>query len=326
MSVVLDEAKRVLRIEGQAVFDLIEMLNGQFEQAVRAVLSCKGKVIVTGIGKSGHVARKIASTFSSTGTPAVFLHPAESSHGDLGVISPQDIVLALSFGGESPELTAILNFAARRSIPLIAMTANVESSLAKAAQILLEIKIAEEACPLGLAPTTSSTVSLALGDALAMSVLKERGFRKEDFAEYHPGGSLGRKLLTRVKDIMHGGDSLPIVQLHEPITKVVSIMTSKDTRGVAGVVDEKQNLVGIITDGDIRRRLEKSNSAFTELARDLMSKSPKTIDCNELAQKALFVMEQFRINILFAVDKSAINPHKPVGVLHVQDLISAKLR
>lgn len=322
----IEEGRRVLKIEAQTIMDLIESLNGHFEAAVKNILECKGKVIVTGIGKSGHIGRKIASTFSSTGTPALFLHPAEGSHGDLGAIAANDLVIAISFGGETPELSSVLAYVSRKSIPLIAMTGNLQSTLAKSSQVVLEIKVREEACPLGLAPTSSSTATLALGDALAMAVLKERGFRKEDFAEFHPGGSLGRKLLTRVKDIMHVAESLPLVRPEEPISKVVGIMTSKDVRGVAGVIDEKDNLIGIITDGDIRRRLEKNNSPFTEQAKDLMSRQPKTIDVNELAQKALFVMEQFRINILFAVDRSAANPNKPIGVLHVQDLLKANLR
>jgi arabinose-5-phosphate isomerase len=319
----IEEARRVLRIEAQSIVDLAERLDSNFEKAVSTVLETKGKVILTGMGKSGQIARKISSTFSSTGTPSVYLNPAESSHGDLGVISKGDLIIAISYGGESNELSALLNFASRRNVPLLAMTANKESTLGKAGNVFLDISVKEEACPMGLAPTSSSTVTLAYGDALAMAVLQRRGFKREDFAEYHPGGKLGKKLLTRVKDVMHTGDALPIVSPEESISKVVSAMTSKDVRGVAGVVDANKNLVGTITDGDIRRRLEKNNAPFTEQAKDLMSRTPKTIDCSELAEKAAFLMQQFRIQILFVVDRTSANPKAPIGLIHLQDLLSA---
>jgi arabinose-5-phosphate isomerase len=326
MSAEIEEGRRVLKIEAQSILDLCEKLNGGFSKAVEMVHGCAGKVIVTGIGKSGQIARKMASTLSSTGTPSLYLHPAESSHGDMGVISKGDLVIAFSYGGESPEIVPMLSYLARKDIPLIAFTARNESSLAKAAAVVLDIAVKEEACPLGLAPTSSSTASLALADALSMAVLKRRGFRKEDFAEFHPGGSLGRKLTLRVKDVMHSGDALPIVSLHEEMKRVISLMTSKDVRGVAGVVDEKQALIGIITDGDIRRRLEKSSNPLHEKASDVMSKTPKTIDCNELAEKAAFLMQQFKIDRLFAIDRQSANPNKPVGLIHFQDLLNAGVR
>ncbi len=322
----LEEARRVLNIEAQSLLKMAEALDERFNQAVEMIFSCTGKVIVTGIGKSGHIGRKIASTFSSTGTPAVFVHPAESSHGDMGVIAKGDLVIAISYGGEAPELSALLQYVVRKGIPLIAMTGKPLSGLAKAAQIVLEVAITEEACPMGLAPTSSSTSTLALGDALAMAALKRRGFRKEDFAEFHPGGTLGRRLTIRVKDVMHINEALPLVQPEEPIARVVSTMASSEVRGVAGVVDKDGTLVGVVTDGDIRRRLEKSQAPFTETAGQLMSKVPKTIDCDELAEKALFLMQQFQIQILFAVDRTAVNPHRPVGVLHLQDLLKANIR
>lgn len=322
----VEEGRRVLKIEAQSILDVADRLNGSFEKAVELVMSCKGKVILTGIGKSGQIARKIASTMSSTGTPSLYLHPAESSHGDMGVITEGDLVIALSYGGESPEFLPLLNFVTRRGIPLIGFTARNESALAKHATVVLDIAVKEEACPLALAPTSSSTVSLALGDAVAMAVMKRRGFRKEDFAEFHPGGSLGRKLTLRVKDVMHKGEALPIVQPEESMTRVISLMTSKDVRGVAGVVDKNSTLVGIITDGDIRRRLEKSANPLTEKAADVMSKNPKTIDCNELAEKAAFLMEQFKIDRLFAIDRSASNAQAPVGLIHFQDLLRAGIR
>jgi arabinose-5-phosphate isomerase len=326
MSTDVEEGRRVLKIEAQSILDLAEKLNGGFTQAVQMILDCKGKVIVTGIGKSGQVARKMASTLSSTGTPSLYLHPAESSHGDMGVISAGDLVIAFSYGGESPELAPLLNFLARRDVQLIGFTARGESALAKHANVVLDISVKEEACPLGLAPTSSSTASLALADALSMAVLKRRGFRKEDFAEFHPGGSLGRKLTMRVKDVMHKGDALPLVAPEESMTRVISLMTSKDVRGVAGVIDAKQSLVGIVTDGDIRRRLEKSSNPLVEKASDVMSKNPKTIDCSELAEKAAFLMEQFKIDRLFAIDRSSDNPQRPVGLIHFQDLLRAGIR
>lgn len=322
----LEEARRVLHIEAQSLLKLAEGLDDRFNQAVEMIVACTGKVVITGIGKSGLVGRKISSTLSSTGTPSVFLHPAESSHGDLGVLAKGDLIVAISFGGENPELAPVLQYTARKGIPLIALTGNLQSALGRAAQIALHVKITEEACPMGLAPTSSSTATLALGDALATAALKRRGFRKEDFAEFHPGGTLGRRLTTRVRDVMHVGEALPLVQPNEPIHKVVAIMTAKEVRGIAGVVDERGSLVGVISDGDIRRRLERSQAPFTELARDLMSKVPKTIDADELAEKALFLMQQFQIQILFAVDKTAANSQAPAGLLHLQDLLKANIR
>ena len=326
MSKIIQQGLRVLEVEAQAILALKDRLGAEFEQVVSLITNCKGKLILTGMGKSGQIARKLAATFSSTGTPAVFLHPAESSHGDLGVIQTGDVVMALSYGGESPEFSGILRFVARKGMPLIAVTGNLNSSLAKAAQVTLNVHVSEEACPLNLAPTASSTATLALGDAVAMAVMAEKGFSPEDFAEFHPGGSLGYRLLTRVKDVMHGGEALPAVGLETPLREVFSIMTHKDVRGAAGVVDGKGDLVGVITDGQIRRRLEKSTDALTGTAKDLMTTNPRTIDANELAEKALFVMEQFQINMLFVLDKESEKPRQPVGILHVQDLLRAKLR
>lgn len=326
MSMDVEEGRRVLKIEAQSILDIAERLNGSFEKAVQMVHAAQGKVIVTGIGKSGQIARKLASTLSSTGTPSLYLHPAESSHGDMGVIGKGDLVIGFSYGGESAELAPLLAYCARKDVPLVAFTAREGSSLAKHAAVVLDIAVREEACPLGLAPTSSSTASLALADALAMAVLKRRGFRKEDFAEFHPGGSLGKRLTMRVKDVMHSGEALPLVPPTEDMRNVISQMTSKDVRGVAGVVDAGGNLVGIITDGDIRRRLEKSANPLTEKAEAVMSRNPKTIDCNELAEKAAFLMQQFKIDRLFTVDRQAANPNRPVGLIHFQDLLNAGIR
>lgn len=319
----IEEARRVLKIEAQSILDLIPRLNDSFTQAAQMMRNCPGKVIFTGMGKSGQVARKLSSTFSSTGTASLFMHPAESSHGDLGVIGKGDLVVLLSYGGESNELHHVVRFCSRRGVPIIAMTGSPQSTLAKAAQVHLDVSVQEEACPLGLAPTSSSTATLALGDALAMAVLQCRGFTKEEFAEYHPGGKLGRRLLTRVRDVMHSGEALPLVQTSEPLTDVIAAMTGKSVQGVAGVLDNDGNLIGVITDGDIRRRLRRGEGALVGTAGDVMSRHPKTIDADELATKALFVMEQFRIQTLFVLDRSQTYPLKPVGLVHVQDLIRA---
>ncbi|UXR64693.1 KpsF/GutQ family sugar-phosphate isomerase [Bdellovibrio bacteriovorus] len=326
MSKVIQQALKVLDVEAQAILALKERIGADFEKVVQMIKACDGKIVLTGMGKSGQIARKLASTFSSTGTPAVFLHPAESSHGDLGLVENNDLVMALSYGGESPEFAGILRFVNRKGIPLVAITGKPESSLAKAAQVTLNVHVSEEACPLGLAPTASSTATLAMGDAIAMAVMAEKGFSSDDFAEFHPGGSLGYRLLTRVRDVMHGGEALPTVTLDTPVRQVFSIMTHKDVRGAAGIVDEKGDLVGVITDGDIRRRLEKSNDPLTGVAKDLMTTNPRTIDANELAEKALFVMEQFQIQMVFVLDKESAQPRRPVGILHIQDLLRAKVR
>jgi len=316
----IEEGRRVLKVEAQSLIDMAERLNGEFTKAVKMVLDCSGKVIITGIGKSGQIARKMAATLSSTGTPALYLHPAESSHGDMGVIAKGDLVLAFSYGGESREMAPLLNFLSRKGVPLIALTGKGSSTLARSAQVVLDISVKEEACPLGLAPTSSSTASLGMADALAMAVLKRRGFRREDFAEYHPGGSLGRKLTLRVRDVMHLGEALPLVSPSEDMRQVIALMTSREVRGVAGVVD-RHELIGVITDGDIRRRLEKSADPLKEKAVDVMSRTPKTIDCNELVEKAAFLMQQFKIDRLFAIDRSSEHPNLPVGLIHFQDLL-----
>ena len=322
----IEEAGRVFDVESRAILAMKARVGESFVKALDLIQGASGKVIVTGMGKSGHIGRKIASTMASTGTAAVFLHPAESSHGDLGVISANDVIIAISSGGETPELKDVLNFAARKGIPLIAFTGQPKSTLGAAATIVLDISVSEEACPLGLAPTASSTVTLALGDALAMCLLKRRGFKEEDFAEYHPGGKLGRRLLTRVEDVMHVGEGFPIVKPDTVMREVIALMTRKEVRGVAGVVDESDCLIGVVTDGDLRRSLERSHNPLGDVAQDIMSRNPKTVDASELAEKALFVMEQFSIQTLFVVRRSSPHPKKPIGLLHLQDLLRAKLR
>lgn len=322
---LIERARNVLDIEAQAILALRDRLNDSFEKAVEILRACEGKVIVTGIGKSGQIGRKIASTFSSTGTPAVFLHPAESSHGDLGVIGKSDVILALSYGGESPELTALLNHVSRKGLSMIAMTGSLKSSLAQAAKVVLDVSVHREACPLALAPTASSTAALAMGDALAMALMESKGFSAEQFAEFHPGGSLGFRL-SRVADNMHTGAGFVLVTEDTPIRKVFSLMSQKETRGAAGIVDGHGDLLGIITDGDIRRRLESADDPLAGTAKDMMTRNPRTIDANEIAEKALFLMEQFRINLLFVLDASSGQPRKPVGVIHIHDLLRNKVR
>lgn len=320
-----EEAKRVLAIEAQAVAALGPRIDDKFIEAVDIIFGCRGKVVTTGIGKSGIIARKLASTFSSTGTPAIFLHPAESSHGDLGVVGTDDVIVVFSYRGEADELNAILNYAARKGLKVIAFTGSHDSRLGRSSQIILDCSISTEACPLNLAPTASTTAALAMSDALAMAVLLKRGFKTEDFAEYHPGGALGRKLL-RVRDVMHSGDSLPLVKFDTPMLQVVSVMTAKEVRGTAGVLNEAGDLTGVITDGDLRRRLEKSQNPLEGTAKDIMTLNPKTIDAEEMAEKALFIMEEFRIQMLFVVDSQSSNPRQPVGLIHLQDLLKNKVR
>lgn len=322
----IEQGARVLEIEARAIDGLRAKLDQSFVKALDLLNAAKGKVVITGIGKSGHVARKIASTMSSTGTPAVFLHPSEGSHGDLGVVTEGDVIIAISYGGEAHEMQDVLKFAARKGLPLIGITGKIKSTLAQASTVVLDVSIEEEACPLGLAPTASTTATLALGDALAMCLLKRRGFKEEDFAEYHPGGSLGRRLLTRVEDVMHVGEGLPIVKQETAMRDVLAVMTKKEVRGVAGVVNETGALIGVITDGDIRRCLEKSHNPLGDTAQDIMSKNPKTVDANELAEKASFMMEEFAIQSLFVVRRSSPQPTHPIGILHFQDLLKAKLR
>lgn len=325
MSDVIKTAQQTLKIEADSILALVPRINEKFEQAVQLILNCQGKLIFTGIGKSGQIARKLASTFSSTGTPSLYLHPAESSHGDLGVIGKNDLVVALSYGGEAAELNSVLTFIARQGVGLIALTGKVQSTLAQAAQVILDVSVEKEACPLNLAPTSSSTATLAMGDALAMAVLYKRGFKSENFAELHPAGSLGAKLM-RVKEVMQIGSALPFVKKETTIKEVVTTMTHQSVRGAAVVLDEQGQLCGVITDGDIRRLLEKDENPFSKKAQDVMSKSPRTIDAGELAEKALFLMEQFRIQMLIVLDQKSATPMKPVGMLIYQDLLSAKIR
>ncbi len=322
----IEQACRILEVEANAILDLKGRLGQDFIRALDLIESCKGKVVFTGMGKSGMIARKVASTFNSTGTPSCYLHPAESSHGDLGLIGGEDIVLAMSYSGETKEMEPLVSYVVRKNIPLVVIGGKAESLLAKSATVFLAVTVQHEACPLGLAPTASTTATLALGDALAMCLLKRKGFQSENFAELHPRGNLGARLLTRVKEVMHTGDVLPLVTQNVSMKDVISMMTRKEVRGVAGIVDDHQELIGVITDGDLRRSLDRSENPLLLKARDIHSSKPKTIDQEELAEKALFLMEEFKIQSLFVVDNKTTKANRPVGILHLQDLLKSKIR
>lgn len=322
----IQELQRVLDIEAQSILDLKNQVTEEFPKAVDILIKCEGKVFLTGIGKSGLIGRKIASTLASTGTPAIFIHAAESSHGDLGMISTNDVVIALSNSGETAELTDLINYVSRKTIPLISITKNKESTLGRASQVVLRVTVKEEACPMGLAPTSSTTAALALGDALAVTLLKRRGFKAENFAEFHPGGNLTKRLVTKVKDIMYSGDAIPLVSPSTSMKEVIFKMTASEVRGVAGVVDKNKELVGIITDGDLRRRLDTPKNIHEDSAEALMTLNPKTIDLNEMAEKALSAMEKYKIQSLFVIDEASKYPSHPVGIIHIQDILKNGIR
>jgi arabinose-5-phosphate isomerase len=313
-------ARQVLTTEAHAIEALAARLDPAFADAVARILDCRGRVIVTGMGKSGHIARKIAATLASTGTPSFFVHPSEASHGDLGMITPQDAVLALSNSGETDEVVALIPHLKREGSALIAMTGNADSTLARAADIHLDASVESEACPLGLAPTTSTTVALALGDALALTLLDARGFSAEDFARSHPGGTLGRRLLTRVSDIMRTGDALPMVAQTATLQEALVVISGKGM-GMTAVLDDDGRVAGIFTDGDLRRYLEK-NRELTVPMRQLIKVSPRTIRADQLAVDAVTLMETApKISQLLVVDDA----QHLIGALHMHDLFRAKI-
>jgi arabinose-5-phosphate isomerase len=320
MSDILAEAKRVLEIEAAAVSALADRLGEQFSGAVEMILACSGRVVVTGMGKSGLICQKMAATMASTGTPALFLHPAEGLHGDLGMLMRGDVVIAVSNSGETEEITRILPTIKRMGLPLIAMSGNPSSALARAGDVFLDISVKEEACPLQLAPTASTTATLAMGDALAVSLLVKRGFKEEDFALYHPGGALGKRLLLRVEDIMHGGDAVPAVSLGTLLKNSLYEISSKKM-GITGVVDGQGALVGVFTDGDLRRTIEKGVEVLNRPVEDFMNPHPKRILRTNLAAKALQIMENHSITSLFVFEEDAAV--KPVGIIHLHDLLKA---
>lgn len=319
-SKMLQMARRVLEIEAKAVIALSDRLDGQFESAVQAILTHAGRVMVVGVGKSGHIGRKLASTLSSTGTPAYFVHAAEASHGDLGMITREDVIIAISNSGETQELLSILPMIKRQGACLIAMTGNPASSLARQSEIHLDAGVAEEACPLNLAPTASTTAALALGDALAVALLDARGFGPEDFARSHPGGALGRRLLTHVRDVMRSGDALPVVTAQTSVEDTILAMT-RGRMGLAIAVDPAGRLQGIFTDGDLRRLFERKSEIAALRMSDIMTRSPRTISPEDLAAEAVHLMEEHRITSLVVTETDGTL----VGAVHLHDLFQARV-
>ena len=313
---VLKTAREVLKIEANAISKLIKRLDESFIKAVDILFSCRGRIVVTGIGKSGWIGNKIAATFASTGTPAFFLHPAEGGHGDIGMVMKNDVMLAISNSGETREINDLLPPIKRLGIKLISMTGNLNSLLAKESDVALDVRVDKEACPLGLAPTASTTAALAMGDALAISLLKKRGLKKEDYAFFHPGGQLGKKLLLKVEHIMHKGEDLPLVHSNDSMKEALLEITSKKL-GITTVVNGKGKLYGIITDGDLRRALEKHPDLLLKKAGEIMTTNPKTIKASSLAVEALQVMEKYSITSLVVMDKKKL----PEGVIHLHDIL-----
>jgi arabinose-5-phosphate isomerase len=314
-------ARTVIATEAAAIRSLEPRIDGAFSAACRLILACRGRVVVSGMGKSGHIARKIAATLASTGTPSFFVHPGEASHGDLGMITPDDVMLALSNSGETDELLLILPLIKRQGIPLIVMTGNPRSSLARQADQHLDVSVPAEACPLGLAPTASTTAALVMGDALAIALLEARGFTTEDFARSHPAGSLGRRLLLHIADIMHVGDGIPAVAPNASLTEALMEMTRKRL-GMTAVVDAEQRLLGVFTDGDLRRALDDDDiNLRSSPVADLMTRGPKTIGTDKLAIEAAQLMERHQIHSLLVVD----DDNHVVGALNVHDLLRARV-
>lgn len=311
-------AIETIKIEIEALNRCIKNINNDFALSVEMILNCRGRVVVTGMGKSGLIGKKIAATLASTGTPAFFLHPAEGVHGDLGMLVKGDVVIALSNSGETEEIKSLLPLIKRLGLGLIAIVGNKESTLALKSDCVLDASIEKEACPLNLAPTSSTTVSLAIGDALAVALIKSRGFKEEDFARLHPSGALGKRLLYTVSDLMHTGSSLPIVFLNSTIEDAVSIINEKGL-GVTAVLDKNNCIIGIITDGDLRRAMTKSHNPYDMKISELMSSNPKKISPSELAASALRIMENYSISSLLVSNEDNVL----LGIIHIQDLLKA---
>lgn len=308
----------VIETEAQAVFELSKRVDANFEKACRLMLACQGRIVVTGMGKSGHIGKKIAATLASTGSPAFFMHPGEASHGDLGMITRQDVVLAISYSGTTREISTLLPLLKRLEVPLISLTGNNESILAQHADVNLDISVKQEACPLGLAPTTSTTVTLVLGDALAIALLQARGFSAEDFALSHPGGALGKRLLLRIDELCHKGRELPLSREQDTISQALIEVTNKKL-GMTCVVDAQGRLQGVYTDGDIRRSLTSQCDINTTRLTEVMTKNCQTVQKNLLAAEALAIMQKHSISALVAVDEQM----RPYGVVHLHDLLKA---
>ncbi len=315
----IEEGKRVLAIEARAITNLIDRLDHRFAQAVDLLFHCQGKVVVSGMGKSGLIGTKIAATLASTGTPAFFLHPAEGIHGDLGMLARKDLLIAISNSGETDEVLKLLPSVKRLGVPVIALTGRPQSTLAKNSDVALDVSVSEEACPLGLAPTASTTATLALGDALAIALLQRRGFKEEDFAQFHPGGTLGRRLLLKVRDLMHQGEAIPRVPHTASLREAILEMTSKKL-GMTTVTEADGRLRGVITDGDLRRFLERGIDWTSSRAGDVASKNPKTITPDDLAARGVQIMERHSITALIVVGGEN---QEVVGVLHLHDLLKS---
>ena len=313
-------ARKTFEIEAAAVLSLAGRVGPEFAEAVRIMLACRGRVVVMGMGKSGHIGRKVAATLASTGTPAMFVHPAEASHGDLGMITAQDVVLAISNSGESAEFTAILPMLSRQGVPLVAIAGGAQSTLAQHAQVTLDSSVAQEACPLNLAPTASTTAQLAMGDALAVALLDARGFKEEDFARSHPGGAIGRKLLTHVSDVMRSGDQVPSVSPDASFSELMREMSIKGL-GASAVVNAQRQVLGVFTDGDLRRLVETGVDLRSLKAQDVMHAYPRTVCADALAVEAVALMEQHSITSVLVVDAAG----KLCGALNSNDLLRAKV-
>jgi len=311
-------ARAVIEIEAQMIANLGNRIDQDFAKACHYLHECEGRIVVIGVGKSGHISKKIAATLASTGSPAFFIHPSEAKHGDIGMITRKDAILALSNSGESEEITSILPFIKRLGIPLIALTGKPHSTLAKTATVHIDVSVEKEACPLGLAPTSSTTAALVMGDALAMVLLEMRGFTENDFALSHPGGTLGKRLLLMVNEVMHQNTAIPLVSVNASLKEALVEMTHKKL-GMTTVVSETGELAGIFTDGDIRRALDKGADVHHTRMQDIMSKNPKTIRSNILAAEALNMMESYKITSLVVIDTAS----KPVGIIHIHDILRA---
>ena len=320
VSPAIAAAREVLEIEARAITDLIPRVDAGFEQAIQIILQCRGRVVVSGIGKSGHIARKIASTLASTGTPAFFVHPAEASHGDLGMVTRDDVFLALSNSGESAEVLTLIPVLKRQGAKLLALTGDPGSTLGREADVHLYAGAAQEACPLNLAPTASTTAALALGDAIAVALMRARGFTQDEFALSHPGGALGRRLLTLVRDVMRSGPDAPRISTTATLTDALLEM-SRGRMGMTAVVDSSQTVKGVFTDGDLRRAIEKGQDLHKTAITDIMSPSPRTIGPDRLAAEAVEIMERVKINQLLVVDDG----NKRLGALNIHDLFRGKV-
>ena len=312
----LNEGRRVLQIEAHAVQTLIDRLDERFTQAVDLLYNCKGKVVVSGMGKSGLIGQKIAATLASTGTPAFFLHPAEGLHGDLGMLARRDALVAISNSGETKEILQLLPYIERMGVPTVGLTGKMGSTLAKHSDVVLDVSVSEEACPMGLAPTASTTATLAMGDALAVALLQKRGFKSEDFAQFHPGGTLGRRLLIKVRDLMHVGDEVPRVQEQATGSTAISEISAKKL-GMTTVIDRTGVLLGVITDGDLRRFVQQGGDVIKATAGTLASRTPRTIGPDDLAARAVEMMERYSITTLVVTE----GERRIVGVIHLHDLL-----